>query len=269
MYHLTDNGPRVCTATVRSCPYGPADHHETLEAAETAFGAQFNFDSQRKLYAPEKSGIRHTTPEDARNILNEFRDAHPEVPVLAGELVAHSQFGSVVYNLDHPESDNDLFFLVNQKAKGDFQNIDSQNRDVRVSSVYNFANEYLNGTHFNVDIVHSGAFQISRDQEWAPFISDLRFNQYQYLTKLRSLSTLFAKNAGNRKDDSRRALKLLKTSLRNEILANRFQSEDRVRPVFTNSEREAFYRAVKVVNRDYVAYDDVYELVQKAAREVS
>lgn len=268
MYHLTDDGPKECTATVRSCPYSAGDHHATLEAAESAYAAGFDFNSQKKLYAPAKSSIVAPSAAEIQVILKEFREEHPQIPVLAGDLVAHSQFGSVVYNLDHPDSDNDLFFLVNKKAKSDFQNIDAAKRDIRVSSVYTFSQEYLSGTHFNVDISHSGAFQISREQEWAPFISNLRFNEYEYLTKLRGLSLLFAQNAEKRRDSSRKDLKLIKTSLRNQILANRFQREERVRPVFTDEEREGFYRALKSVTRDYPTADSVYELVQRAANEV-
>lgn len=268
MYHLTSDGPRECKATVRSCPY-KGDHFESFEHAEEAYAKAFDFNSQKKLYAPAKSGIVTPTIVQVKLILEELRKGYPNIPVLKGDLVAHSQFGSVSYNLDHTESDNDLIFLVGEKAKKDFQNIDSANQDVKISSIYSFSQAYLDGNHFNVDVIHSGAFQIAQDQEWAPFIGGLRFNEYKYLDKLRNLSAIFATNANSSRNDSKKSLKLIKTSLRNEVLANRFQREDRVRSLFTDEERESFYRSLNSLNKDFVSSDDTYTLVQRAAREVS
>lgn len=46
MYHLSKNGPAVCTATVRDCPLGGAHFEDEKEAAE-AFAAQFQMFAQQ------------------------------------------------------------------------------------------------------------------------------------------------------------------------------------------------------------------------------
>lgn len=262
MYHLTEEGPRPCHARKGRCPY-KTTHFETFDQAEEAYSARFDFRSHKKQYAPAKSGFITPTSEEARAVLKEFQVKYPYKAVLSGSLVGHSNFGSIVYNLDNPKSDNDLFFLSDIKASGDFQNVDSQKRDVRVSSVYSFAQEYLNGTHFNVDIAHSGALQISIKQEWYPYINGLRFKEYSYLTKLRGLSEKFAKTADSKKDHPSRAIKLMKTTLRNEILSNRFQREENVRPVFTADERENFYHAMNVLDKKYVESKSIHKLIQQ------
>lgn len=269
MYHLANDGPRVCHAKVRSCPYEISEHYDTASAAEEAFASNFNLSSTRKLFAPEKLATVSLTTEEARSILEELRGSHPGSPVLSGELLAHSNFGSIVYNLDSPESDNDLFFIVDKKAKNDFQNIDSSKRDIRVSSVFNFSQEYLNGTHFSVDINHSGALRFSQDEGWPHFLSNLRFNRYEYVTKLRGLSLLYAGSAEATRNESKKVEKLIKTALRNEILANRFQREDRVRPVFTDVEREGFYRGLSFISKRREGHPSIHELVQKYASEVT
>lgn len=269
MYHLTPEGPRNCRATVRNCPYSDGVHLETLEEAEAEFAKQFEAPTLNKKFAPAKSGIILPTQDEVQEILDDFRAQYPNHHVLKGELIGYSHFGSIVYNLDHPESDNDLYFLVDRKAKHDFQNIDAQNRDIRISSIYTFAKEYLAGTHFNIDLMNSGKFQLLDEDPWIPFIQDLRFNHYEYQQKLEHLVKTFSENAERRGDDSRRALKFLKTALRNQILANRFQREGEVRPVFTDEEREDFYRTLKALNRDYANVDDVYGHVLKEAQGVS
>jgi hypothetical protein len=270
MYHITKDGPKECKATVRNCPFAGEDHHESLREAEKAFASSFNFNSQRKVYAPPRSDIQPTSPEVARSILEEAREQNPETLWLEGStLLAHSQFGSIVYGLDHTTSDNDLILLVDAKADKDLHYTDSQDRDVRIASVYNFANEYAIGAAFAVDVAHSDVFDKSYDQRWIPYLENLRFNHYQYVANLRKLSVSFAATADRRRNESRQVLKLIKTSLRNEILANRFEREGRVRPGFTADEREAFYRSLKTVNRDFLTAPDIYELIQKASREVS
>ena len=268
MYHLTDDGPKPCTASIRNCPYAAGEHHATLSEAEAAYAERFDQKALKRSSAPAKSGIVPATTAEAFEILEDLRAANPYKRILKGELVGHAQFGSVSYNLDHPESDNDLFLITDRKASKDFAQV-GEVRDVRVSSVYVFAQEYMKGIHFNVDTYHSRGFNLSgAEEEWAPYLADLRFNEYEYMTRLHSLSSKFADGAEKRGDDSPRAMKFLKTALRNEILANRFQREERVRPKFTDEEREAFYRTLPALTRRYKDVNNVYDFVTELAKEV-
>lgn len=267
MYHLTENGPRTCNASIGRCPYKTA-HFQNFSDAEETYSLQFDLSPQRKLYAPAKSSFTPPSASEAKEVLSSFSDEKPEIKLLTGSLIAHSNFGSIVYNLDNPESDNDLFFMVDKKASHDFQGIDAQKRDVKVSSIFNFAKEYLSGANFNVDILHSGALQMPPDQAWSSYLQNLRFNKYEYLTKLRALTEKFALNAALKHKEPRVARKLIKTALRNEILANRFQREDHVRPVFTATEREGFYRSLDFVNKNYANSNDGLSLIKQASLEV-
>lgn len=48
-YHLTNDGPRACTAIKRACPLG-GEHFDTLEEAESVYAKQFD------LHAFKRSG---------------------------------------------------------------------------------------------------------------------------------------------------------------------------------------------------------------------
>lgn len=268
-YHLTADGPKECHATIGPCPYRETPHFSNLLEAEQAYSDQFSQKPHKKTFAPEKSTHLTPTRPEAESLLLSLREANPNVDLLRGNLVSFSPFGSVLYNLDHPKSDNDLFLITDKKAKGDFQTLDETKRDVRVSSVYTFVDEYKRGIHFNVDVFHTTLFQKASNTPWRAFMNNARFQDYQYLTRLRDLSKVFTDGASKRNDTSHRALKFLKTALRNEILANRFQREERVRPVFSEKEREAFYRTFAHVSNEFIDHPDAQALIASAAKEVS
>lgn len=269
MLHLTPDGPRECEATVGVCRYKDSSaHFENLSEAEAAYAKRFDTSALKKTYAPPKSKRTAYTQDDVEGFLEKLREENPRIALLKGKLVSFSPFGSTLYNLDHPDSDEDLLIITDAKSKVSFQSDKRDERDIRVSSVYDFMDEYKRALHFNVDVLHSPFFQKAAATPWSAFMSQSRFSGYEYMTRLQSLSRRFAEDAQKHANPMREN-KYLKTSLRNEILVRRFQCEGVVRPVFTDSEREDFYRVFKKISNQPLPKDNPYDLVFQSAKEVS
>jgi len=79
-YHLTENGPKDCTATVRTCPIGGA-HFETKEAAEAAY----EFKAERK-FSPFSVLKKKVDPH-----LKHISNANERIKKLSRELDARSE----------------------------------------------------------------------------------------------------------------------------------------------------------------------------------
>lgn len=157
------------------------------------------------------------------------------------------------------------------KARKPIHHITDAGEDVQVVPVDNFVHDYRIGVEFPVNLIASKTFSFTDSSNpWTPFIQAQRFNPYEYIDRLQSLVVKFAEDAPKKEadDNTKRALKFLKTGLRNEVLANRFLREGVIRPEFTEDEREAFYKGNAHLKKDYLKTDSVIDLVKDLASEI-
>lgn len=118
-YHLSDDGPAICRATIRNCPYGAAggDHFESLPEAEKAFADSLGGDvssplKKPKIYAPAKPEIPTLTKSSVQDILSNLK----KIPKHLTTVEGFGYLGSSLYGLHHEDSDQDVFVLGTVKA---------------------------------------------------------------------------------------------------------------------------------------------------------
>lgn len=275
-YHITDKGSEECGASVRQCPYAEKgiilEHFDTKDEADRAFKEHMELlhGAVPSVSRPPEGRILSTDARDAfgrSNRLvpsNSSRSVVPPVPnhdpllrneaeellaraqkkVAKGNLVGYGLIGSSFYNLDTPESDRDVILFTDSKAP-DYHKVFDDGADVRVSSVFSFADRIHQSQPSEVDLLMSNTIRYD-NSPYEAYIRSLRFNTTEYLDRSESHSVRDIKNALKDADrNQKRSRKALKTAFRNAVMMTRVMRDGTgYTSRFTNSERARFYESL-------------------------
>jgi hypothetical protein len=275
-YHITDKGSEECGASVRQCPYAEKgiilEHFDTKDEADRAFKEHMELlhGAVPSVSRPPEGRILSTDARDAFGRSNRLvpsnspRSVVPPVPshdpllrneaeellarahkkVAEGNLVGYGLIGSSFYNLDTPESDRDVILFTDSKAP-DYHKVFDDGADVRVSSVFSFADRIHQSQPSEVDLLMSNTIRYD-NSPYEAYIRSLRFNTTEYLDRSESHSVRDIKNALKDADrNQKRSRKAIKTAFRNAVMMNRVMRDGtEYTSRFTNSERARFYESL-------------------------
>lgn len=275
-YHITDKGSEECGASVRQCPYAEKgiilEHFDTKDEADKAFKEHMELlhGAVPSVSRPPEGRILSTDARDAFGRSNRLVPSNssgsvvPPVPnhdpllrneaeellarahkkVAEGNLVGYGLIGSSFYNLDTPESDRDVILFTDSKAP-DYHKVFDDGADVRVSSLFSFADRIHQSQPSEVDLLMSNTIRYD-NSPYEAYIRSLRFNTTEYLDRSESHSVRDIKNALKDADrNQKRSRKALKTAFRNAVMMNRVMRDGTgYTSRFTNSERARFYESL-------------------------
>lgn len=279
-YHITDKGSEECGASVRQCPYAEKgiilEHFDTKDEADRAFKEHMELlhGAVSSVSRPVESNDHLAETEDnfghtgqsapSRTLRSLSGSVVPPVPnhdpllrseaeellaraqkkVAKGNLVGYGLIGSSFYNLDTPESDRDVILFTDSKAP-DYHKVFDDGADVRVSSVFSFADRIHQSQPSEVDLLMSNTIRYD-NSPYEAYIRSLRFNTTEYLDRSESHSVRDIKNALKDADrNQKRSRKALKTAFRNAVMMNRVMRDGTgYTSRFTNSERARFYESL-------------------------
>ena len=255
-YHITDKGSEECGASVRQCPYAEKgiilEHFDTKDEADKAFKEHMELlhGAVPSVSRPPEGRILSTDARDAFGRSNRLVPSNssgsvvPPVPnhdpllrneaeellarahkkVAEGNLVGYGLIGSSFYNLDTPESDRDVILFTDSKAP-DYHKVFDDGADVRLSSVFSFADRIHQSQPSEVDLLMSNTIRYD-NSPYEAYIRSLRFNTTEYLDRSESHSVRDIKNALKDVDrNQKRSRKALKTAFRNAVMMNRVMKD--------------------------------------------
>lgn len=243
-FHITENGPAACTATVRECPYGASggEHFESMAEAESSFaeslgGATPAVLKKTKTYAPERLNAPPVTAERIQEILNSGR----RIPKNIGKPLMYGVVGSNLYGLDTPISDQDIWVLADGKGTG-YNESDANSFDFRIDTVLDFYASAQECTPETIDILRSREHQ-TIDSKFSAFLENFRFSEYSYIRKMQAHAKNDFRNATNQKITPKRQAKALKVAIRSVMMSEKVLRDGQFYdPKFSEIEREAFYK---------------------------
>lgn len=295
-YHITDKGSEECGASVRQCPYAEKgiilEHFDTKDEADRAFKEHMELlhGAVPSVSRPPEGRILSTDARDASGRSNHLvssnspRSVVPPVPshdpllrdeaeellaraqkkVAKGNLVGYGLIGSSFYNLDTPESDRDVILFTDSKAP-DYHKVFDDGADVRVSSVFSFADRIHQSQPSEVDLLMSNTIRYD-NSPYEAYIRSLRFSSTEYLDRSESHSIRDIKNALRDADrNQKRSRKALKTAFRNAVMMNRVMRDGTgYTSRFTNSERARFYESLPFFHN--TTEDDEHKIFKRMMR---
>ena len=295
-YHITDKGSEECGASVRQCPYAEKgiilEHFDTKDEADRAFKEHMELlhGAVPSVSRPPEDRILSTDARDASGRSNHLvssnspRSVVPPVPshdpllrdeaeellaraqkkVAKGNLVGYGLIGSSFYNLDTPESDRDVILFTDSKAP-DYHKVFDDGADVRVSSVFSFADRIHQSQPSEVDLLMSNTIRYD-NSPYEAYIRSLRFSSTEYLDRSESHSIRDIKNALRDADrNQKRSRKALKTAFRNAVMMNRVMRDGTgYTSRFTNSERARFYESLPFFHN--TTEDDEHKIFKRMMR---
>lgn len=248
-FHLNKQGIiSPCNAsTPESCPLKSA-HYDSLHEAEI---------HQESLTLSKISRKNDSSPAHLRHEPLTREKALTILPPSSTELNGYMIGGSVLYNLDTPESDVDNFLLTGHYDKNISNASDTQ--DIQTNSVNSFLKSLEKSAPEAVDRVISGKLQMS-DSPWRAMIYNTQFNPYRY--NARRLATVETQIQTIHKSEphSERTMKFVKRALKEVHLHNRLNdsSWQKFTPVFTNDERQKFFHELNSIKRTNSQVDPDY-----------
>lgn len=271
-YHLSDDGPAICRATIRNCPYGAAggDHFESLPEAEKAFADSLGGDvssplKKPKIYAPAKPEIPTLTKSSVQEILSNLN----KIPKNLTTVEGFGYLGSSLYGLHHEESDQDVFVLVEGKGIG-FHQV-GEEMDVRVDTVDAFYVRLWESAPEDIDILQSPMLDIS-ESKYSSLLKNFRFDTARYSNESRQHSLLDFKLIVKNLRTQERRDKSIKVAVRSLMLARKVDVQGLdYSPEFTDDERENYYRIVEEVRKEINDGKDAWALMrftEKKAKDV-
>lgn len=282
-YHLTEDGPKKCSAQPGNCPITKntdEPHYETVQQAQTVYeqkmsnknlstiskivssypSAASTFSSSPqtssaipspsspRTYAPAKPELQPVTLEEIQEIIRKYDTTKGMTlpKILEAPVVGYSLVGSSLYNLHHKDSDRDIFILTDSEDKKNYHKIFDDGTDIRVFTVKNFVSSILDRSPANVDILKAKMTQFDKNSPMYPYLSNVRFNKYRYIDGMESESATQLREGLMRDDDNdKRAHKSVKTALRNFVLSDRIYTQDQdYTPEFSDTQREEFYKSL-------------------------
>jgi len=260
-------------------------HFASLEEAQNAYEKTMDRGTvkslqklkKKKLYAPAKSSTKILTLNEAEEQLERVRKYMKDVrkvqkvnPALEGNVLSYGLAGSIVYNLDHPESDRDIVIITDSNQGQDFQHVfkaqtpGEDDDDIRVSSAFHSVEKITKGTPNEVDAHYSGTFNTIKENPLSNFLNAARFDKLAYIDRLGRNARSDMRKAFKSEEMNSRSSKALKTALRNFVIHERLLREESLRPRFTEDERELFYRE----NHELLNWvDDVKRIKHKYTEE--
>ena len=279
-YHITDKGAEECGASVRQCPYAKKgiilEHFDTKDEADRAFKEHMELlhgafpsvsrsaESNDNLAVTEDNFGQTSQSAPSRTPRPLSKSVVPPIPahdsllrdeaeellarahkkVAEGNLVGYGLIGSSFYNLDTPESDRDVILFTDSKAP-DYHKVFDDGADVRVSSLFSFADRIHQSQPSEVDLLMSNTIKYD-NSPYEAYIRSLRFSSTEYLDRSESHSVRDIKNALKDADrNQKRSRKALKTAYRNAVMMNRVMRDGTgYTSRFTNSERARFYESL-------------------------
>lgn len=271
-YHLSDDGPAICRASVRSCPYGAAggDHFESLPEAEKAFADSLGGDlseplKKPKTYAPSRPDIEPLTLAGVQEILGTLK----KLPKHLSTVEGFGFNGSSLYGLHHEDSDQDVYVLVEGKGVG-FHQV-GEDMDVRIDTVDAFYARLWESAPEDIDILRSTHLDLS-GSKFKQIFENFRFDTLHYTKESRLHALLdFKLIAKNLRTQERRE-KSIKVAIRSLMLARKVEVQGLgYTPEFNDSEREHYYRIIEEVREKVAEGADAYKLMrfaEKAANDV-
>ena len=184
--------------------------------------------------------------------------------VAEGNLVGYGLIGSSFYNLDTPESDRDVILFTDSKAP-DYHKVFDDGADVRVSSLFSFADRIHQSQPSEVDLLMSNTIKYD-NSPYEAYMRSLRFSSTEYLDRSESHSIRDIKNALKDADkNQKRSRKALKTAYRNAVMMNRVMRDGTgYTSRFTNSERARFYESLPFFYN--TTEDDEHKIFERMMR---
>lgn len=299
-YHITDKGSEECSASVRQCPYAEKgiilEHFDTKDEADRAFKEHMELlhGAVPSVSRPAEDSISSASTRDNSSRLKHLDSSVqtdyssslvvPPVPshdpllrneaeellarahkkVAEGNLVGYGLIGSSFYNLDTPESDRDVILFTDSKAP-DYHKVFDDGADVRVSSVFSFADRIHQSQPSEVDLLMSNTIRYD-NSPYEAYMRSLRFNTTEYLDRSESHSVRDIKNALKDADrNQKRSRKALKTAFRNAVMMNRVMKDGTgYTSRFTNSERARFYESLPFFYN--TTEDDEHKIFERMMR---
>lgn len=243
-FHITENGPAACSATVRECPYGASggEHFESRSEAESSFAESLGGTApvalrKSKKFAPERLDGPPVTAERIYEILNSDR----KFPRNIGKPLMFGLIGSNMYGLDTPDSDQDIWVLAEGKGTG-YSETPSDSFDFRIDTVLDFYDSAQECTPETIDMLRSREHQ-TIDSKFAPLLENFRFSEYTYIRKMRNHAFNDFRNATNKNITEKRQAKALKVAIRSVMMTEKVTRDGQFYdPKFSEDEREAFYK---------------------------
>ena len=231
------------------------------------------------VYAPMKPVLKMPTMTEAESVLElskQYYKKHHKnlLPVMEGNLVGYGLLGSSVYGLHHSDSDRDVLIITDTSENRDFNHVFSnEGVDVRITSIFNMAHQLLEGIPSEVDLHASGLLTIRNP--YKSYYNAIRFNQWRYLDRIYRHARSDVGKAFSNKKSSNRAAKSLKTALRSFVMSHRYRNEHHSLPrtLFTNAERENFYRELyfleeTLYQNQHLTKNIAIQLVEDAAERI-
>lgn len=267
-YHVTEDGPKKCSAQPNNCPITKntdKPHYETIEEAQQAYEQNMSEKSLTsitkashkklhdinvsKTYAPEKPDLKPITLDEVHEIIDKYKTTKGlTLPkILDAKVVGYSLVGSSLYNLHHKDSDRDIFILTDSEDKKNYHKIFEDGTDIRVFTVKNFVSSVIERSPANVDILKAKMTQFDKNNPMYPYLNNIRFNKYTYIDGMESESVTQLRDGLMRDDETdKRAQKSVKTALRNYVLSDRIYTQDQnYHPEFSDDQREEFYKSLQ------------------------
>jgi hypothetical protein len=231
------------------------------------------------VYAPMKPVLKIPTMTEAEWVLELSRRHYQKhhkslLPVMEGNIVGYGLLGSSVYGLHHPDSDRDVLIITDAPKNRDFNHVFSnEGVDVRITSIFNLAHQLLEGIPSEVDLHASGLLTIRNP--YKSYYNAIRFNQWRYLDRIHRHARSDVSKAFSNKKSSDRVAKSLKTALRGFVMSHRYRNEHHSLPrtLFTNAERENFYRELYFLEEvlyqnQHLTENIAIQLVAEAAERI-
>lgn len=271
-YHLSDDGPAVCRAAVRSCPYGAAgeEHFESLPEAEKAFAESLGGDlsaplKRPKVHAPFRPELPTLTHDGVQEVLANLK----KLPKHLRNVEGFGFNGSSLYGLHHEDSDQDVFVLVSGKGVG-FHQV-GEEMDVRIDTVDAFYARLWESAPEDIDILRSPRLDISASK-FKQIFQNFRFDTLHYSKESRQHALGDFKLIAKNQRTIERREKSVKVAVRSLMLARKVEVQGlNYSPEFNDLEREHYYRIVAEVREEVASGADAYTLMrfaEKAANAV-
>lgn len=291
-FHLTEQGPRLCSTTQERCPVTRetgGEHYDSMADAQGAFEASQGTgylggvnQPRERTFAPPMPPLEHPTLGEVEELLERSRryiGGHRHTyrgmpPVALAPVVGFGLTGSGLYGLNTPDSDRDITIITAAPSGDDFHHVFDDGADVRLTSVFRMADRVLWGTPPDVDLLSSGMLSMA-DDRYRPYYNSLRFDRFNYLDKLGRHSRAEVRNSLEDSRNPKRSAKSLKTALRNAVIHGRVLNHFDgmvVRTRFTPQERENFYRELHHLDRTIAARkpgpDEAFDILWATAERV-
>lgn len=176
-----------------------------------------------------------------------MRGGKAESGARSGNVIGYALLGSSLYGLNTAESDRDIFVLTDVKVKKDFHKVYEDGADLRVTSIYAFADSLVESQPSAVDLLMSNTITMEH-KGFEAYLKSIRFNTMWYIDKNRSHAMQDTANSLKDFKNEKRAKKSLKTAFRNIILTERVLAQGTQYKSFFNTEqRDGFYKSLETL----------------------